>query len=201
MNIRLQYDLNFLGGIYFNSELQLNSYSVVLRVLTQTADPVELNIAWERLKAFVHVELSDTVFINRALQETAEMLYMLGVNVTTLPEDPVDQVIGLMLLCKLNAIFEGRLRITQLDISSTVGDDVWYLMDEEDGLGVFGESGWWHEATVTHYDFETEATSDKVLKVPQSAWVEYGLTWPEIVDKNPKKAQTVVYAKFPRHEN
>lgn len=202
MNIRLQYDLDFLGGIYFNNALQLNSYSVVLQVITQTADPVELNIAWERLKAFVHSELADTVFINRKLKEQAEMMTVLGVNVTTLPEDPVDQVVGLMLLCKLNAIFEGRLRITQLDISSTIGDNVWYMMDEEDGLGVFDEAGWWHDPTVSHCDFETETTSDKVLKVPpHNAWLEYGLTWPEIVDKNSKKAQTVVYAKFPRHEN
>lgn len=201
MNIRLQYDLDFLGGIYFNNALQLNSYSVVLQVITQTADPVELNIAWERLKAFVHIELSDTVFINRTHREQAEMMAMLGMNVTTLPEDPVDQVIGLMLLCKLNAIFEGRLRVTQLDISSRIGDDVWYLMDEEDGLGVFAEPGWWHEPTVEHHDLDLEKSSEKVLKVSPSAWIEYGLTWPEIVDKNSKKAQTVVYAKFPRHEN
>jgi len=201
MNIRLQYDLDFLGGIYYENALQINSYSVVLQVITQTADPVELNIAWERLKAFVHIELADTVFVNQTHHEQAEMLTMLGVNVTTLPEDPVDQVIGLMLLCKLNAIFEGRLRITQLDISSTIGDDVWYLMDEEDGLGVFAEPGWWHEPTVQHSNIDLEKSSEKVLKVSPAAWIEYGLTWPEIVDKNSKKAQTVVYAKFPRHEN
>lgn len=201
MNIRLQYDLEFLGGIYYQDALQLNSYSVVLQVVTQTADAVELNIAWERLRAFVYSELADTVFINQAQQEQAEMLTMLGINITTLPEDPVDQVVGMMLLCKINAIFEGRLQITQLDISSAVGDNVWYLIDEEDGLGVFAKDGWWHEATVQHATFSDDKMSKNVLKVLPSAWIEYGLTWPEQVDKNNKTAHTVVYAKFPKNEN
>lgn len=201
MNIRLQHDLEFLGGIYFQNELQLNSYSVNLQVVTQTADPVELNIAWERLKAFVYSELDNTVFVNQAQQDQAEMLAMLGVNVTTLPEDPVDQVIGLMLLCKLNAIFEGRMHITQLDIASSIGGDVWYLIDEEDGVGIFAKDGWWNEATVQHSSINIEKISDNVVKVPTSAWIEYGLTWPNPVDKEPKKPHTVLYAKFPKNEN
>lgn len=201
MNIRLQYDLDFMGGIYYNNAMQLNNYSVVLQVVTQTADPVELNIAWERLKAFVYSELADTVFINQNLQEQAEMLSMLGINITTLPEDPVDQVVGIMLLCKINAIFEGRLHVTQLDISSTVGDSVWYLIDEEDGLGVFSGAGWWHEPTVQHATLDEDNTSKNVLKVVPRAWAEYGLTWPEPVDKNNKSAHTVLYAKFPKNEN
>jgi hypothetical protein len=34
---------------------------------------------------------------------------MMGINVTTLPEEPVDQIIGMMLYYKLNAIMEGRM--------------------------------------------------------------------------------------------
>lgn len=201
MNIRLQHDLEFLGGIYFQDALQLNSYSVNLQVITQTADAVELNIAWERLKAFVYGELDNTVFINQAQQEQAEMLGMMGVNITTLPEDPVDQVVGLMLLCKLNAIFEGRMRITQLDISSSIGGDVWYLIDEEDGVGVFAKDGWWNEATVAHSSIMIEKVPDKVVKVSPSAWIEYGLTWPDPIDKKTKTPHTVVYAKFPKNDN
>ncbi len=201
MNIRLQYDLEFLGGIYYDNALRLNSYSINLQVLTRTTDPMELNIAWERLKAFVYGELENTVFINQKLQEQAEMLAMLGVNVTTLPEDPVDQVVGIMLLCKLNAIFEGRLHISQLDISSSFGDHVWYLIDEEDGVGVFAEDGWWHEPTVSHSNVNIEKTPDNIVKVSPSAWLEYGLTWPDSVDKKSKKPHTVVYAKFPKNEN
>ena len=53
MNVRLQYELEFMGGIYYEDRLQLNQYSVSLQLLTQTTDALQTNIAMERLKAFV----------------------------------------------------------------------------------------------------------------------------------------------------
>jgi len=38
MNVRLQYSLEFLAGIYFEDQLQMNSYEVNLNLLTKTAD-------------------------------------------------------------------------------------------------------------------------------------------------------------------
>ncbi len=126
MNVRLQYDLEFLGGIYFEEQLQMNQYSVSLNLVTGTADPADTNTAMDRVKAFVFGELEHSVFMNGAQRERAELMHMMGINVTTLPEEPVDQIIGMMLYYKLNAIMEGRMTVRSLDISSTLGDAVWY---------------------------------------------------------------------------
>ena len=64
MNVRLQYDLDFLAGIYYDDHLQINSYSVSMSLLTKTADAASTNTAMNRLKAFMHGELANTVFIN-----------------------------------------------------------------------------------------------------------------------------------------
>ena len=104
MNVRLQYDLDFLAGIYYDERLQLNSYSVSMSLLTKTTDAVNTNIAMDRLKMFMHGELANTVFINQDLRERAEMMQIMGINITTLPEEPVDQIIGMMIYYKLNAI-------------------------------------------------------------------------------------------------
>ena len=141
MNVRLQYDLEFLAGIYYEDQLQMNQYNVSLNLLTKTRDSVSTNIALDRAKAFVHGALESTVFINQANQERAEFMQMIGINVTTLPEEPVDQIIGMMLYYKLNAIMEDRMTVTQLDIASSLGDSVWYQHDEEDVTGPF-RWGW-----------------------------------------------------------
>ena len=60
----------------------------------------------ERLKAFVYGELANAVFVGPADAEKADMLNILGVNAVLLPDEPVDQIIGIMLYCKLNAIME-----------------------------------------------------------------------------------------------
>ena len=200
MNVRLQYDLDFLAGIYYDECLQINSYSVSMSLLTKTADAASTNTAMNRLKAFMHGELANTVFINQAARERAEMLHILGVNVTTLPEEPVDQIIGMMLYYKLNAIMEGRMAVTRLDLMSVLGDSVWYQHDEEeDSPGPFRAEGWWHEPTVQHNTIESDGLAANVLKVVPNAWVEYGLIWPEQTQE--ATANTVVFANFAKNED
>jgi hypothetical protein len=198
MNVRLQYDLEFLAGIYYDDQLQMNSYSVSMNLLTKTSDPASTNIAMDRLKYFVHGVLESTVFINQTNMERAEMLNIMGVNITTLPEEPVDQIVGMMLYYKLNAIMEGRMVVSQLNISSELGDSVWYMHDEEDNLGPFRADGWWHKASIQHETIEPEDTGANIVKVMSTGWYEMGLDWPE--DK-PPTGNTVVFANFAKDEN
>lgn len=197
MNVRLQYDFDFLGAIYFEGRLQLNSYSASLSLLTQLHDAASTNIAMERMRAFVMVELENAVFVGPNEMEKAEMLTMMGMNVVTLPEEPVDQVIGLMLYCKLNAVMEGRMTVTALDIQSSLGDSVWYQHDEDDAVGPFVQDGWWHRPTCQHSDVALES-AENVVKVPTAGWYEYGLEWPEEHTEN--NSNTVVFANFQRNE-
>lgn len=199
MNVRLQYDLEFMAGIYYDDQLQLNSYSVNLGLLTKTTDAASTNIAMDRLKYFVHGELANTVFVNQEHRPKAEMMQIMGINVTTLPEEPVDQIVGMMLYYKLNAIMEGRMTVTRLDLSSILGDSVWYQHDEDDAWGPFREEGWWHLPTVQHDSIVESVTADNVVRVTPNAWHELGLVWPE--EETEPTANTVVFANFTKNEN
>jgi len=198
MNVRLQYDLEFLAGVYYEDQLQMNRYTVSLNLLTKTKDSASTNIALDRVKAFVHGALESTVFINQTNQERAEMMQLMGINVTTLPEEPVDQIIGMMLYYKLNAIMEGRMTVTGLDIASTLGDSVWYQHDEEDIAGPFAQDGWWYRASMQHESVERDTVPDNVVKVTSTGWYEMNLEWPE--STAPVSASTVVFANFPKNE-
>jgi hypothetical protein len=198
MNVRLQYDLEFLAGIYYEDQLQMNQYTVSLNLLTKTKDSASTNIALDRAKAFVHGALESSVFINQANMERAEFMQMIGINVTTLPEEPVDQIIGMMLYYKLNAVMEGRMTVTGLDISSTLGDSVWYQHDEEDIAGPFAAEGWWHQASMQHETVERNPEPGNIVKVMSTGWYELNLEWPE--NTAPASDNTVVFANFPRNE-
>ena len=199
MNVRLQYDLEFLAGIYYEDQLQMNRYTVSLNLLTKTKDSVSTNIALDRAKAFVHGALESTVFINQNNQERAEFMQMMGISVTTLPEEPVDQIIGMMLYYKLNAVMEERMVVTSLDISSVLGDSVWYQHDSEDMAGPFAEDGWWHRASMQHETVEREPAPGNVVKVISTGWHELNLEWPE--NSTSASDNTVVFAKFGPDEN
>lgn len=199
MNVRLQYDTGLLAGIYFEDSLQINSYSVNISFTTQTSDTRAINVAMERLKYFLHGELSNTVFINQAHKEQAEMFYTLGVNITTLPEEPVDQIVGMMLYCKLNAVMENRIVVASLDISSVLGDDIWYRHDDEDSLGPLNQDGWWYKPNLQHHNIDLDDTPENVVKVQNQGWHELDLVWPE--EQTPKTNNTVIYPDFKRNEN
>lgn len=200
MNVRLQYSLEIVGGIHMDGLLQFNQYQINLNLVTQSQDRQAINVAMDRLKCFVNSIIADAVFVNQKEVDLCEVLQMVGANVVTLPDEPVDQIVGLTLFCKLNAIMEGVMAVTALDICSTLGDNVWYEHTEEDSVGPLAQDGWWHLSDTTHNNL-TEST-DKVVKVAPNAWGnEFGLMWPDAVDKTAEKEHTVVYAKFPKHEN
>ena len=198
MNVRLQYDVEFLANIYYEETLQINSYSANITLLTTSTDTAITNIAMERLKAFLHYELSNVIFINQAHTAQAELFQAVGCNVCTLPEEPVDQIIGLMLYCKLNAIMEKHLIVTGLNISSSLGDDVWYQHDEEDAIGPFRAEGWWHDPSTQKETLDPEGTPDNVVKVQSTGWYELGLDWPETKKEQSAK---IVYPDFKKNEN
>lgn len=198
MNVRLQYDTEFLGGVYYDERLQLNNYSLNISMVTKATDPVETNIAMDRLKFFISEILAGTIFVNQAHMEQAETLAWCGANVTTLPEEPIDQIVGMMLYYKLNAIMEGRIEVARLDISSSLGDGVWYQHDEEDVAGPFGAKGWWYDSSTQHDTIETEPVPENVVKVVSTGWYEADLDWP---DQTNSTGNTVVFGKFPKNEN
>ena len=100
MNVRLKYDLHFNAGVYYNSNTILNNYSLRLWMITNTELAEDQNTAFERMKYFVYNHVDNTMFIDRAEQEQCAKFLQAGLNITTMPGDPVDQLIGIMLLIR-----------------------------------------------------------------------------------------------------
>lgn len=192
MNINLQYGAEFLGAIWYDNKLQLNSYSISLQLLTNSESSATTNVAIERIKAFILLELANVVFVNKNDDGVADLLRSFGINVCELPEEPIDQIVGIMLYCKLNAITEQQLLITKLDISSVLGDGIWYQHDASDSLGPFAQAGWWNRSNCYTTDLETDVANN-VVKVESNSWSQYGLEWPEI--KTDREAK-IVYPDF-----
>jgi hypothetical protein len=199
MNVRLQTNLEFPAGIYYDDRLRMNRYTVSVQLCTATGDHEQINVAMDRVKMFVYSELADTVFVNQGDAERAQVMDILGINVTTLPEEPIDQIVGLMLYCKLNAVMEGRMFVEQLNISSLLGDDMTYLHDMDDAVGPFQAEGWWHASDTSHNSFDNIETQENVVKVPTTGWGKYNLNWHDSATVAPGK--TVTFSKMTRDAN
>lgn len=203
MNVTLRYEIDFAAAIYYQPAqtptLQLNNYSAKLHLVTRSEDTSQINLAMDRVRTWIYDELAHTVFISQDCMDQATAMSKLGINVTTLPEEPLDQIIGIMLYCKLNSIMCERMFVEQLEISSKLGDQIWYTHQEDDPLGPFAAQGWWHEPTVSHNQLEPAARSGRVTKMQNAGWKKYDLEWPS--GKVANTGPTVVFADFKHDEN
>ena len=203
MNVRLRYSITFPASVWFEDALLTTNYSIAVNFLTQTLDPAEQNIALDRVSYFLLNELHSTIFINQTDVERAEAFDSVGLNVTTLPEEPVDQVVGIMLFHKLNAIMEGRMKITEITFSSDAGDNIEYFYSENEHSDLFPSTGWWHEPTLRHNDItadDDEGDNENVIAIDvDTEWREQDLAWSQPSATN--DIGQVVFANFTQTNN
>jgi len=199
MNVRLQYSMPFTAGVYWEDRMIMNNYVARAYMVTNCSDNVSQNTAFERMKYFVYNELNSTIFVNQAHQDICQQFVSAGFKITTLPAEPVDQLIGIMLYCKLNAVMEDHMIINEMEISSDLGENMVYLHAADESLGPFEVAGWWHDANVTHCDLGL-FDSDKIVAIQRAAsWRDLDLAWPdsEIVKETDN---TVVFAEFKKDD-
>lgn len=200
MNIRLKYSLDWRAGIWLEDRLQMNNYSATLSLITKTNNQSHQIVAISRLKWFVYRILESTVFVKQSDNDTVRQLAQAGISVTTLPEDPIDQVVGIMLFAKFNAIMEDHIQVTELDIASDLGDSVHYLhSDNESTVFDFG-TGWWHAVDPSHCVLPKVSSKNivKLNRVP--AWKDFDLDW-DSDNPDSTHAVTNTVVKFRKDEN
>jgi len=180
MNVRLKYDMHFTAGVYYNDALRMNNYSLRLWMTTNSDLSTDQNIAFERIKYFVYSQMDSTIFINKNLQDQCDQMVSAGLNITTMPGDPVDQLVGIMLYYKLNAITESRMIIVETEISSTLGENMTYLhSDFEDTLG-YEQPAWWTLSDLTHSDITIVGSEKIVAMSPGACWREVDMAWTDM---------------------
>lgn len=194
MNVRIQQSFSFLAGVFDSTEgLLMNEYSLTLDFITNTVNSVEQNIAFDRVNYFIDNIVSNAVFVCDTDSDTGKHLHSAGIRVITLPEEPYDQIVGLALYAKLNAIMEQRMFITDCEISSRNGRHVSYMHAAEESIGPFELPGWWNDSGLTFCNKKLLARDKKVVKLVKSedSWRNFNLDW-EAGAEEPGESNVVV---------
>ena len=201
MNVRLEYEMNWRAAIWFETRLQVNDYHATISMYTNTSNQEDHVKCMERINHFVYHELTNTVFIKQDDQEQIQALSAAGIKITPLPEEPIDQIIGIALYCKLNAILEEKMIVTGVNIQSDLGDNVRYLHGDQESRGPCDTPGWWYDAGPTHSNFKpTLGGKRRVVKLNRTpSWRDLELDWSDS-EPVPTNSNTVVF-KFPTDEN
>jgi hypothetical protein len=191
--------MSFTAGIYYDDEMRMNHYTLVVNMTTNSIDAVSHNVAFERLKFFVYNNLDSSIFIDASNTEKCQQFATAGLKITTMPGEPVDQLVGLMLYYKLNAIMEDRIIVDETEISSMLGENMTYLHSDNENTDIEYTPEWWLTSDTVHSDLAW-IDVDKIVNMhTNNQWRELDLSWPES-ETSTATGNIVVFADF-KHTN
>lgn len=202
MNVKFKYNLKFKSMVIQNDEIIPNNYNLQLDVSIESPNDLKQNIAIQRIE-----HLNDVMFNNSLICSEKNILgskiiknFKNLVFIPT-PDDPYDQLLGILLFHKLNAIVEENLYIEQLLIKSD-DYDIEYIIDEYEDVESEIEVPWWSRSDMTVTDLRKY---NKLIP----AWEEIDLGWePKSTNneyvlemENSKKPEIVVLDSSDTNDN
>jgi hypothetical protein len=177
---KIEREFAFQAAVYFEGEFLMTIYELALKMEVDTASIKEQNIAMDRIHYFLHECLGNSIFVQETEKKAIEKYMQADIKVCTLPDEPYDQIITILLLLKLNAITAGKLHITDISLMSGLSDDVKFVYDVETVANhPFGNKGWWSDCNTTITDITKINKKDKIVRLVKQHcdWASVGLDW------------------------
>ena len=165
-------------------------------MVTNTDDNYHQNIAFERMRVIVEEVFNNGIFVDYENEMLDPLFDLYPEKLVLLPKDACDQVVGMALFHKINAVMEKKLICYGIRISSKFGDNVWYQFGVDDNAGVFNAvqekpkgrkkktafsaDMWWNRSDLLTMDLtDCEDNSNAI-------WEDIGLGW-ECEDEEPEE--------------
>lgn len=172
MNSRIEKDYCFLGALHFNNKFYMNNFDITVSMLVETENVYEQGIAILRSAHLIENILQNCVFVNATEKLAIDKYKNANLKTCELPDEPHDQLIASMILLKLNAIMENKLRITDMLLSSYLSEGIRYNIVAEVAEAMYPENAWYNKSC-------TSINEQKILKLFENKWLEIGLDWKE----------------------
>ena len=176
-NVRIGYSPTFTAGIHLSTGVVMNTFSVDIQLMTSTTDNIDQNIALERIKYILFEQLADSIIIGEKDKKESTKFADAGFRTIVLPDEPADQLIGLAIWCKIEAITKDVMEIIDISIRSNLGGGICYLHNEDESLGPYDKDGWWNDPSPNCVTLPN--TKKKVVSLTNPTWKSLNLEWNE----------------------
>lgn len=183
MTAKIEKDFNFESALHFSGKFLINFFEMTLHMSVDTDNELDQNIAIERLNYYILNHVENSLFINKNEVEAIKKYEDAGLTVLTTPEDPYDQIVGLVLMLKLNAILEGRLHIEKITFSSKLAAGIRFNTPFEE-TEEFNGNYWYTDPSASTKIVKTKNKKEKIVKLfDQDDWASLELIWKEKLPK------------------
>jgi len=199
MNVRLIKTWHWQSGLVYKDTFYINTYTATCHMHTTSMYDHDHDTAYGRMDYWFQDVMQDSVMIS-ADSSAAKAYAATGQRLLLFPDQPVDQLVGIMLSLKLNAISEGRLIVTDVDISSVHGADMIYQHNQAEAVGPLAESGWWQDPRPIWNHASISTRGSKVVSLNRAAdWHSLDLDWQTTMAND--RDSSIVFADFDRDDD
>lgn len=176
--------------------IMTNFYDCRVDYVSTTESISEINVAYSRMKHWFYEIMQNSILIS-SQHPDIRVWQSLPVRCLAFPDDPVDQIVGIMLWRKLTAIVQGRIEISGVSVRSPLDDYVQYHHFAEEPQGYMSAEGWWSDPRPIWETARSRGRSkEKVISLnPQPEWKQHALGWPD------ESAPAVTITEFARDED
>jgi len=176
MNAEIEKDFTFLTSIHFENKFFVNLYEMKAYMQILTENAVEQNIAIQRLDYFLTDYIDSAVLIKETEEEAINKYRTAGLKICTTPEEPYDQIVGMILINKCNAIMEGRIVMSNMTFGSKLSNLIKFNIDQEIAAAEFAGKYWYNKHNLSLQNKTSK--KDKIVNLfEQNDWKDVGLTW------------------------
>ena len=177
MNVKIEKDFVFETAVHFENKFLINFYEVTLLMEINTESQHEQNIAIERLNYFLSNFIDSSIFVNSKDEKAISNYENAGIRVLTIPEEPYDQIIGLILMLKLNSIMENRITVTDCIFTSKLCSGIKFNLSIEDTEQFIGDY-WYCDPTCATKQNKLTSKKGKIVKLfDNEDFNSKGLIW------------------------
>ncbi len=175
MNIQIEKDFTFLTAIHFEEQYMVNLYELKAKMEVCTEDALEQNIAIERMTYFLSSHIENIIFVKDTEKDAILNYTNAGMKVCVIPEEPYDQIVGMLLINKCNAIMEGRIVVTEMTFGSKLSNLIKFTISGEIAKLEYPEDVWYNKHTLAISD---KNKKEKIVTLfDKNNWAELNLTW------------------------
>ena len=200
MNVRLNKTWTWQSGIVYNDIFYINAYTAKIRMHTTSMYDSDHDVAYGRMDYWFEEVMQDSVMIS-ADSSAVKAYSATGQRLLLFPDQPVDQLVGIMLCLKLNAITEGRLIVTDVDLGSVHGLDMRYQHNLNEAVGPLSAAGWWQDSRPIWNHAASSARGSKVVSLNRAAdWHSLDLDWQSTMTSDDRNS-SIVFADFDRDDD
>ena len=151
----------FTNTLFLNLKLWPNDTEISLHMTPMTDESNQQHIAFEKYKYVMAKFMQDSIFIEHKKDEYTAF-ENLNNEVIDFFSRPIDQVVGVCLLAKMNSIAGEFLQVSAIEIDSYQGENLKFVITQDSPEhSLMCESGitnpWWFEKSPRVSNFTTQS--------------------------------------------